>query len=303
VRFREYMRALRRRAWIPVLLVFVAVVTAGGFALLSRPSYTATTSVFAAAPTGSTRTVSFSQTANSQTLAQRVIQKLHLDDSPDKLAKQIQVRFVGSNLYSLSVTRPSASEATAVTNEIAAQAVALYRQFATQAATDPNDPSLAKLRQRLRDDYASALTARLKFQAAHPNAIPTQNKPPQDVAAAAQLLQLQLEEDAASQAYRSVLAQATKQQLDQFSQAPDFNAFVLDPALAKRDSGAQITNALIAAGLALLLGIGLVILLEHLDNRLLQHPEAAEEVIGAPVIGIIPRATPQGLRSSKGPGG
>lgn len=303
MRLREYGRALRRRAWIPVLLIFGAVLTAGGFAILSGPSFTATASVFAAKPTGNTRTVNFSQTATSKSLAQRVIQKLHMHESPESVAQEIQVSFAGSDLYRVSVTRSNGTEATAVANEVATQAVALYRQYATQVALDPNDPSLAKLRQRLHDDYATALTARLKFQAAHPNAVPTQNSAPRDVGAATQLLQLQLEEDAAAQAYRQVLAQTTKQQLDQFSQASDFNAFVLDQAVAKQNSGAEVRDTLIAIGLALLLGIGLIILLEYLDQKSLKHPEAAEEVIGAPVIGIIPRATPHGLRSGKGSGG
>ncbi len=301
MRIREYGRALRRRAWIPVLLVFAAVVTAGGLALLSKPTYTATAAVFAAAPTGSTRTVTFQQTATSNTLALGVIQKLQLNESPDALVQQIQVRFAGSDLYRVSVTRPNGRDAAAVANEVATEAVALYRHYATQAA--PADPSLAKLRQKLHDDYAAALTARLKFEVGHPNAVSASNAAPKDVAGAAQLLQLQLEEDAAAQAYRNVLAQENKQQLDQFSQASDFNAFVLDQAVAKRDSGAQIRDTLIAAGLAIVLGIGLVILLEHLDNKSLQRPEAVEAIIGAPVIGIIPRATPQGIRSGKGPGG
>jgi capsular polysaccharide biosynthesis protein len=301
VRLREYARALRRRAWIPVVLVFAAVVTAGGLSLLARSTYTGTAAVFAAAPTGTTRTVTFQQTVTSNTLAVAVIQKLGLNDSPDTLVQQIQVRFAGSNLYRVSVTRFNARDAAVVANEVANQAVALYRRYATQAA--PDDPSLAKLRQKLHDDYAKALTARLNFQAAHPGAIALPNSTPRDVGAAAQLLQLQLEEDAAAQAYRNVLGQSNKVQLDQFSQAGDFNAFVLDQAVAKRDSGAQVRDTLIATGLAIVLGVGFVILLEHLDNKWPQRPEAAEEVIGAPVIGIIPKATPQGLRSGKGPAG
>lgn len=303
MRFREYGRVLRRRAWIPALLVGAAVVTAGGLALLTGQTYTATASVFAAVPAGNTRTVNYSQTSTSVTLASGIIQSLSLNESPEELAQQIHVHPVGSDLYRVSVTRSNRDAALAIADEVASQSVALYKQYASQLAIAPGDPSLAKLSQRLHDAYAAALTARLKFQQAHPGAASAANTQTKDVAATAQLLQLQLEEDVAGQAYRNVLAEANKQQLDQFSQASDFNAFVLDRAVAKPDAGAPVQNVLIAAALALVLGLGLVFLLDHLDSRSVQNPESAEEIIGAPVIGIIPRTTPRGLRSVKGSGG
>ena len=54
-----------------------------------------------------------------------------------------------------------------------------------------------------------------------------------------------------------------------------------------------------AGALGLMLGIGLIFLLEYLDNSV-REPEAVEEIVGHPVLGIIPRATGRTMRAAKG---
>ena len=54
-----------------------------------------------------------------------------------------------------------------------------------------------------------------------------------------------------------------------------------------------------AGALALVLGIGLVFALEYLDNSV-REPEQVEELMGTPVIGVIPRGTARSLRQAKG---
>ena len=51
--------------------------------------------------------------------------------------------------------------------------------------------------------------------------------------------------------------------------------------------------------LALILGIGLVFALNYLDNTV-RESEEAEEIVGAPVIGIIPRGTARTLKPARG---
>jgi capsular polysaccharide biosynthesis protein len=54
-----------------------------------------------------------------------------------------------------------------------------------------------------------------------------------------------------------------------------------------------------AAALALILGIGLIFVLEYLDNAI-RDPEGVEEMVGAPVVAIVPRATAQTFRPAQG---
>ncbi len=301
MQIRDYVQAFRRRAWIPAVLVLLAVLTAGGVSLFSPSTYTATAAVFAAVPgTGGVRTVSFSQTATSTTLALRVIKTLKLSDSVDGVLQQVHVTSIGSDLYDISATGSRSSQTIALANTVAAESATLYGEIAAQAATSQTVKELVKLRTALRDQYTAALTARLTFEAQHPGALPSQTAPPKDVNAAARLLQLELEEEAAGTGYRNALNQASQQQLDQLATAGSFNAFVLDPATARLSTGARIPQTLLAAALALVIGAGLVFLLEYLDNKSVRHPETAEEVVNAPVIGTIPRATAQNLRSGKG---
>jgi len=301
MQIQDYLRAFRRRAWIPAVLVVLAVLTAGGVSVFSPPAYTATAAVFAAAPgTGAVRTVSFSQTATSTTLALRVITKLKLNESADGVLQRIQIRSLGSDLYDISVTGPSSNGTITLANALAQESVTYYREIASQAAVSQTVKELDKLRSALRDQYTAALIARLTFEANNPKALATPNAPPKDVNAAARLLQLQLEEQAAGAAYRNALGEASQQQLDALASAGNYTAFVLDQAVARRNASAGILQALLGAALALIIGAALVFLLEYLDNKSVRNPESVEEVINAPVIGTIPRATPQNLRSARG---
>jgi capsular polysaccharide biosynthesis protein len=303
MQIRDYLQALRRRAWIPVALVLLAVLTAGGVSLFSPATYTATAAVFAAVPgTGGVRTVSFSQTATSTTLALRVIKALKLNDSVDGVLRRVHVTALGSDLYDISATAPSASDSRALANTVAAESASFYREIAASAATSQTLKELDKLSAALRDQYTAALLARLTYQAQHPAALPSQSAPPKDVNAAARLLQLELEEEAAGAAYRSALGRGSQQQLDALATVGNYNAFVLDQAVARPNTGARIPQTLLAAALALVVGIGLVILLEYLDTKSVRDPETVEDLVSAPVIGTIPRATTRNLRSAKGSG-
>jgi capsular polysaccharide biosynthesis protein len=78
-----------------------------------------------------------------------------------------------------------------------------------------------------------------------------------------------------------------------------FDARVLDQAVATPDTSGHLVNVVSAGAIALLIGIALVFLLDYLDTAI-RAPEVAEEIVGAPVIGVIPRATVHSLRSIKG---
>jgi capsular polysaccharide biosynthesis protein len=181
-----------------------------------------------------------------------------------------------------------------VANEVAQQAAALYLQLGTQPSNVAVDEGLTKARDDLQARYQAAATARLKFQLQHPNAAASK-----DVTLAYQALQLQVEEEAAGNAYRGVLDQIVKDRLNHIAVTTGFDARVVDQAVARPDTGGRLLEVLSAGVLALVLGTLLVFFLEYLDTTV-REPDAAEEVVGAPVIGVIPRANPQSLRAIKG---
>src|SRR5205085_1954751 len=111
--------------------------------------------------------------------------------------------------------------------------------------------------------------------------------------------ELQLDQQAAGAAYQAFEQQTTVDTVTALSQANNFTASVLDQAAAKPDTTGRFLKVGYAAGLALVLGIGLIYLLEYMDNSV-REPEGVEDMIGAPVLGIIPKATPQTLRPARG---
>ncbi len=299
----DYVRVLRRRWWIPALLALVTIITTGVLAFAAPPTYSASATVFAAGPTsGAARSVTFPQVAAANTLASTVIQKLHLSQSVRDFQRQLHVGVAGTNLYSVTVTDRDANQANRLAASVAAEAVVLYRQLAAQTGTNSADETLVKARGSIEKTYVAALTARLTFQAQHPSVFDPK-APIKDVTVASQALELQLQEDAASAAYREVLAEISKQGLDQVSRAQDYNGFVLDQPVASANSEARIPGILFAGAVALLVGVGLAFLLEHFASKSLLEAEAVEAMIGAPVIGLIPRANAQSLRrTARGPG-
>ena len=295
---REYWRVFKRRAWIPIVLLIVTVATAGALTFLSKPEYKASATVQAKAlgtsSTSTTQTLSFQEVVASNTLALAVIKDLSLSLTPDQLSKRINVTAGHSDLYTVSFTDPSADTAAAIANDVAKQAAALYEQTNATASSTVFDANVTAARADFLKRYGDAETALLTFENDHPGV-----QGSKDVALATQYNELQLTVQAAAAAYQSFEQSTTTDTVNAFSTANNFTASVLDPAVAKPDTLGRLLKVGYAAALALLLGMGLVYLLEYMDNSV-REPEGVEEMIGAPVIGIIPKATPQTLRPARG---
>jgi capsular polysaccharide biosynthesis protein len=293
---REYWRILKRRAWIAGLLLVVTVLTAGALSVLSKPSYVATATVTAKAVGTSTtsQVLSFPEVATSNTVALQVIQKLHLDQSVDQFTKRIKVSSGHSNLFTISITDPNPPQAENLANAVSQAAAGLYPKLNADTGTTVFDQDVQVARADFQKRYLDAATALLTFNRQHPNAALSSN-----LDLAAQALALKLQEQAAAVAYTDFETQTTTDSVTQLSQATNFGAAVVDKAVAKPDTTARYLKVAYAAALALVLGIGLIFLLEYLDNSV-REPEAVEDLVGSPVVGIIPRATPQTMRPAMG---
>jgi uncharacterized protein involved in exopolysaccharide biosynthesis len=258
----EYWRIFKRRAWLPTLLVGVTVLTAGGVALLSRPTYVATATV-QARMTGSSgttpaQTLSFQEVVASNTLALAVVNKLSLDDTPAALSKRIHVTAGHSDLYTVTITDPSADRATAIANAVAQEASQLYQEKNATASSSLFLANVETERASLLKRFTDAERALLTFEAQHPKILQSS-----DVDLALLYRHLQLDQQAASAAYQTFEQQTTTETVRALSQANNFLASVLDPAVARPDTISRYLNVAYAAALALLLSLGLIYLLEQ----------------------------------------
>src|ERR1700687_3203207 len=284
---REYWRILKRRAWIPILLVAVTVLTAGGLALLSKPEYKATATVTAKAQgTSSTgQVLSFPEVATSNTVAVAVIKKLNLSETVDSLTRRIKVSAGRSDLYTISITDQDGQRAASVANSVSQEAAALYPKLNASVGSTVFDQDVQAARADFQKRYEDTVKALVTFQRQHPNADKSG-----DINLVAQASSLQLQEQAAATGYTNFETQTTNASVSQLQQATNFGAAVVDEAVAKPDISSRFLKVAYAAALALVLGIGLIFLLEYMDNAV-RDPEAVEELVGSPVVGIIPRAT------------
>ncbi len=337
--FRRYWHVLRRRAWIPLLLVAVTVLTAGLLTLVRPPQYTATATVIAKGG-GADKTLSFTEVAISNSLALRVLHQLDLQESVNDLTGRIKVSSGRSNLYKVSVTDRSADRAAALANAVAKEAAVLYQELAggTRSSIVKD---LEKDRKAFRDQYLAATKALMEFNRQHPDAA----GPTADITAQAQLLQLderaaadayqrfpgartreeylsaarrflqfkqehpdagpgsdaaaqarllQLDEKAAADSYLRFEQEVTRARADELTNARNFAASVVDEAAARPDTMARLLDIIYAASVALILGVGLSFALEYLADTV-RDPEEAEQLLGAPVLGTIPRASARRL--------
>ena len=293
---REYWRVFKRRAWIPILLLVVTVATAGALALLAKPEYqaTATVSAKSVGTTTSGQTLSFPEVATGNTLLAQVIQNLGLNESVDHLNSRIKVSTGKSDAYTITVTDPSADQATRIANTAAQLAAVRYQQVNSDTSGSVYDDAVNATRAQFQKQYSDAVSARVSYERQHPDAANAK-----DASVVVQDSVLRAQEQAAGIALTDFETATTTAVVNQLATANNFTASVVDQAAAKPDLSSRYLKVGYAGALALILGIGLVYLLEYMDSSV-REPEAAEEMVGAPVVGIIPRATAQTLRPARG---
>jgi len=295
---REYWRVFKRRAWIPIVLLVVTVLTAGALAFLSKPEYVATAKVQAKATgaggTQPTQTLSYQATVGLDALAIDVVKQLSLSDTPAQLAKRIKVASAGSDVYTVSITDPSPDAAVAMANTVATVSARLYQEKNSIVDTSVFDTNVQAQRQNFLKAFQDADTALITFERSNPRADQSS-----DVTLAVKHHALVLEQEAAAASLQGFEQTTTTSVAAAVANANQFSASVLDPAIAKPDTSSRYLKVGYAAALALLLGIGLIYLLEYMDNSV-REPEGVEEMLGAPVVGIIPKANAQTLRPARG---
>jgi capsular polysaccharide biosynthesis protein len=288
---REYLAILRRRAWIPAVLVVVTVAATAVFVFTAKPEYQATATVIASG-SGSTG-LNFQDVASSNNVALKVREKLQLPQSIGDITGRIQVTSGRTNLYRITATDPDPRRAEAIANTTAQIAADLYEQLAG-GTNNSVSQDLQGSQAAARDQYLLVAKKLLDFMRANP-----QGANSADTSVAAQAMELQLEELAAAQAYTDIVAGDANAQVTQVTNSRNFQATVVDQAAAIPDTSGRYLKIVYAAVFALVLGVALIFAAEYLDQSV-REPEEVEQLLGAPVIAVIPRVTPRTLRPASG---
>lgn len=141
----EFLRALRTR-WLTVLAsVLVALIAAVVATLLTTPLYQASTRLFVSTTGGQSmndvyqgnrlsqdRVASYTEIIRGETLAQRTIDKLNLDMSPDQLRAKVQATSkLETVLINVSVTDESPVRARDLANALSDEFVVMVRELET----------------------------------------------------------------------------------------------------------------------------------------------------------------------------
>jgi capsular polysaccharide biosynthesis protein len=285
---------LRRRGWIAMLFAAIATLVMGAVTLRSKPSYTATATVIAKNPANATdRPLSFSDVVVSNTVAIRAIKSAHVQESVDQLETSLSVVAGKSDIYELAIRDVDPARATALANAVAHESTAYYQELAG-GDTVSIQATITKNRADLNQRYLDASQALLAFNQTHSSA-----SVGRDSGLGAQQLALQLAQQAAAQAVLNFEAGITQGELAQIATIRSFESHVLDEAAAIPSGGAKLTRVAYAGGLGLVLGLGLVFLLEYF-GRAINKPEDAEAYLGAPVVGVIPSVSAGALRRAAG---
>jgi capsular polysaccharide biosynthesis protein len=148
VTLRDAVYILRVR-WITVVVVIVAMtIIAGAWALLTPPTYMASTRIliatpsatdgqdaYAAAELAQVRIASYNNLIMSESLATRTVKRLNLHIAPRDLAKNVDASAkTGSALITLSVTDSSATNAVSLANALSEDFVGMVKDLETTPA-------------------------------------------------------------------------------------------------------------------------------------------------------------------------
>jgi capsular polysaccharide biosynthesis protein len=241
---------------------------------------------------GTDRPLSFPEVAVSNSVASRALKDAHVDQPIADFEQRLAVVSGKSDIYQISVQDADPDRAVALANAVATESTNFYEELATitvTSATKQVDKDIAQMRTQ----YLAAAQALATFEAQHPEASAGRG----GAALLAQRQELQLEQQAAANAFINLQTGVSQVEVGEITRARDFAAGVIDKAVAARDAGLRPYKLVYALGAALLVGLALVIVLEYL-RRAVRDPAEVEEILGVPVIGFIPKANPRVMKRS-----
>ena len=286
---RQMLGRLRSRAWMIVVLVLVAAVAAYGLSSRQPKLYRATAQVLIKNPNAE----SVFGGANVQFLGEReVATQAELIQSPEvRTTVNESLGDRAKDVDSVTVSTASGTDLIDVTvsspvPEVARDAANLYAEVYVTQRQEQVTAELDKRAQDLRDQAAS-LEEELRTTREQLAAAAEADAPALQVKVNGLARQIEDFESRAAELDVEAAVRTGNVEIASSAQLPA-NPYAPNP---RRDTA-------VAAGLAALLGLGLVLLLDRLDDRI-GSPEQAARAADAPVLGSIPIFAPSKKRSPK----
>lgn len=279
---RDVLNVVRARKWVIIQAVVVVTLAALAFSFLQAPSYEGHAKVLITGQdTGSAILGTAISELSSQPerglqtqvqlmqlrpLAENVIRTLGLKTEPDELLKQIEVSAIGqTNIVDVKVTAGDPRLASQIANAMADEFVAWSKQYKRESIKTAAD----EVDQRLQQTKQEVLELGRKISA--------QGKSDD----------LTAELAIATGTYTTLAGKLEELRIQE--QLETGSGRVVSPAVVTEEPVAPspMRNGALGLAVGLVFGLGMAFLYEYLDNTI-KSTEEAEELFGAPVLGLIP---------------
>lgn len=279
---REVLQVIRVRKWVIIQATVVLTLVAIVLSIVQSPTYESEARVLisekgSSAAVFGTLLAEFSsqpergletqvQLMQVRPLLENTIRRLGLGVTPDELATRVTIGAVGqTNIVSIKVTDGDPQKAADIANALAEEFVTWsrdYKRESLQAAVDEVENRLAESKNEVLD-----LGKRIS------------NEGKSDDLAAELAI--------ATGTYTTLAAKLEELKIN--AQLEVGSGRVVSPAVVNDDpvSPRILRNTALGLMVGLVFGLGLALLYEYLDNTI-KSSEAAEELYGAPVLGLIP---------------
>ncbi len=279
---RDYLHVIRAQRWVIIQAVVIVTLTALVASLLQAPVYEGQAKVVIAEK-GSSVSVFGSlgldissqperglqtqvQLMQVRPLFESTIRKLGLGTTPEALAKRVQISAVGqTNIVTVTAKDTDAARAAAIANTLADEFVVWsrdYKREAIEAAVDEVSVRLDAARTEIlelgrriqRDGKSDELSAELAI---------------------------------ATGSYTTLAGKLEELRIN--AQLETGSGRVVSPAVeaANAVEPSPLRNTVLGLFVGLVFGLGMAFLYEYLDNTI-KSSEEIEELVGAPVLGLIP---------------
>lgn len=316
---REFFKQIKKRWWIPVLLVMVLSAVAYFTTPNPTTSYEATTTVLLSQgndtlpdpseiSTGQRVATTYANLMTTQSIMAQVASNLGLSTTPEGLASQIQVRLIeDTNLMEVSATSAEPEQAVAIANEVVRVFVEANSSLQTQRYTATRtslENDIAALEQTLEERRTEAYQQDLVVSEIE-NAIAALNRREVEGILTAeqaqqrddlqqQLAQERIEQDQIQSdlnrlqtRYQTLLSSLEEIRLLE-AQGSDFMSIV-EPATSARTLTSpprKVINASQAGIAGAVFGLGIIFLIEQLRTSITKSEEV-ERIAGVPMLGFI----------------
>jgi capsular exopolysaccharide synthesis family protein len=304
--FRQHARALRRRAWLLVLLPLAAIVSGVAVTQQIPPVYESDVSVLVrtAQPISSldpgTAAVSaeqvsrtYAQLMTQRPLLEKVVADLQLQIPPDQLEKSVKVvPLANTTVLTVTVQNANPRLAKDIANKLVEDFIAQTKQF-QQSQIDQYSAKIAVQLDQLRKqiEKEQARVDQLQAQGSTPQSSRTSPQPSSNAARAlkpeeqTELSNLQQQVTLDRSQYLQIVRNESDMELN-VARATDSVIVVSPAALPTGPSSPKLwLNTLVAAFAGLVIAIGLIVLLEQLDQSIRNAEQLVERT------GLVPLAS------------